>query len=325
MKTDALKMDVAGEIDRIVSTVRRQIFKILKRRGAVLGISGGIDSSVAAILAVKALGKERVLGLLMPEEESSADSLRMGRLIADHLGLKTVLEDVTPILKAAGCYQRRDDAIRKVIPEYGPGYQCKIALPDFRRRDGYKIFSVVVRSPEGEEIRARLTAAAYLGIVAATNFKQRTRKMMEYHHADRLHYAVLGTTNRVEYDQGFFVKNGDGSADLYPIAHLYKTQVYQMAEYLGVPEEIRTRPPTTDTYSLQQSQEEFYFTMPYDKMDLCLHGKNHKIVEEDISAATGLAADEIRRVYRDIESTRRATRYLHLRSLFVEKIDEIEC
>ena len=323
LRDDLLKIDVAGETDRIVSAIREQVFKQLKRKGVVLGLSGGIDSSVVASLAVKALGNDRVLGLLMPEEESSAESLRLGRLIAEHLGVKTVLEDITPVLNAAGCYRRRDEAIRTVIPEYGIGYKCKIGLPDIKQRDRYNIFSLIVQSPAGVEIKARLTAEAYLAIVAATSFKQRTRKMMEYYHADRHHYAVAGTPNRLEYDQGFFVKNGDGAADLKPIAHLYKTQVYQIAEYLGVPEEIRQRPPTTDTYSLHQSQEEFYFSMPYDKMDLCLHGKNHQIPAVDIVAVTGLSPEQIERVYRDIESKRRATRYLHLRPLLVEGVYEV--
>ena len=129
--------------------------------------------------------------------------------------------------------------------------------------------------------------AAYLQIVAATNFKQRVRKMMEYYHADRLNYAVAGTPNRLEYDQGFFVKLGDGAADVKPIAHLYKTQVYALAEYLGVPEEIRRRPPTTDTFSLPQTQEEFYFALPYAKMDLCLYGHNHGVPAAEVAAAAG--------------------------------------
>ena len=161
------------------------------------------------------------------------------------------------------------------------------------------------------------------GIVAATNFKQRVRKMLEYYHADRLNYAVTGTPNRLEYDQGFFVKLGDGSADAKPIAHLYKTQVYAMAEHLGVPEEIRLRPPTTDTYSLPQSQEEFYFSLPYSTMDLCLFGKNAGTPVEDVAAATELTIEQVNRVFRDIDQKRRTTRYLHLRPELVADVPEV--
>src|SRR5947207_2718078 len=129
--------------------------------------------------------------------------------------------------------------------------------------DSVRLYSIVIMAPDGTETKHRLTPESYLGIVAATNFKQRVRKMLEYYHADRLNYVVSGTPNRLEYDQGFFVKLGDGTADVKPIAHLYKSQVYQLAEYLGIPEGVRSRPPTTDTYSLPQGQDEFYFSLPY--------------------------------------------------------------
>jgi NAD+ synthase len=259
----------------------------------------------------------------MPERESSPESLTLGRLVADHLGINNLVEDISPILEGTGCYRRRDEMIRTVIPEYGPEYKCKIVLPELPEQKGYRIFSVVALSPDGRQITERLTAEAYLGIVAATNFKQRVRKMMEYYHADRLNYAVSGTPNRLEYDQGFFVKNGDGAADFKPIAHLYKTQVYQLAKYLGIPEEISRRPPTTDTYSLSQSQEEFFFSLPYDKMDICLYGKNHGIPAEDVAHAAALTADQVAYVYRDISAKRKATRYQHLKPLLLETVDEI--
>lgn len=319
-----LKIDAPREAARIESAIREGVFKRLKRKGAVLGLSGGIDSSVVAALCVRALGKERVLGLFMPEADSSDDSLQFGRLIADFLGIKSVLEDIRPILEGAGCYRRRDDAIKSVVPEYGEGYKSKIVLPSILEGSRYPIFSLVVQSPAGAQTKARLTAEAYLGIVAATNFKQRTRKMIEYYHADQLQYAVAGTPNRLEYDQGFFVKNGDGAADLKPIAHLYKTQVYQMAAYLDIPKEIQRRLPTTDTYSLAQSQEEFYFSLPYDKMDLCLYGKNKGIPPADLARGAGLTAEQVDRVYRDIDAKRAATRYLQLAPLLVEPIQEVQ-
>lgn len=320
---ELLKIDAAKETERIEAAIRQLAFKQLKRKGVVVGLSGGIDSSVVAALSVRALGRDRVLGLFMPESDSSDESLEFGRMIADFLGIKTVLEDISPILKAAGCYRRRDEAIRTVIPEFQEGYKSKIVLPSILDASRYPIFSVVVQSPEGIQTKARLTVDAYLGILAATNFKQRTRKMVEYYYADRMQYAVAGTPNRLEYDQGFFVKNGDGAADLKPIAHLYKTQVYQLAAYLEIPQEIQRRPPTTDTYSLEQSQEEFYFSLPYDKMDLCLYGKNHGIPCEEIAPALGLSAEQIQRVYRDIDTKRSATSYLHLGPLLVEEINEV--
>jgi len=285
----------------------------------VVALSGGIDSSVVGALCVRALGQDRVFGLHMPEKDSAAETLQLSTLVADHLQIRTAYEDITEILQAVGCYRRRDEAIKSVIDEYQPDYKCKIVLPSVIEDDKYRIFSVIVESPQGKQIKARLTPAAYLGIVAASNFKQRVRKMLEYYHADRLNYAVSGTPNRLEYDQGFFVKLGDGAADIKPIAHLYKTQVYQLAEFLGVPDEIRRRPPTTDTYSMSQSQDEFYFSLPYDKMDLCLYGKNHNIPADQVGNVLGLTPVQIERIYHDIENKRNTTKYLHTPPVLIEE------
>ena len=324
VSTDVLKIDVAKEAERIECAIRDAIMNQLRSKGVVLGLSGGIDSSVVAALCIRALGKDRVLGLFMPELDSADDSLEYGELLARHLGTSTLVEDISPILRATGCYSRRDEAIRSVFPEYGDGWKCKLVLADVTSGAQYAVSSLVVQSPTGEQSRVRLTGTAYLQIVAATNFKQRTRKMMEYYHADRLHYSVAGTPNRLEYDQGFYVKNGDGAADLKPIAHLYKSQVYQLAEYLDLPLAIRQRPSTTDTFSLPQSQEEFYFSLPLNQMDLCLYGKNHGLSADAVAAAANLNREQVSRVFASIDSKRKATRYLHLKPLLVEEIAEIK-
>jgi NAD+ synthase len=309
---EPLILDPAAETDRIAEKIRHTVRFDLRKRGLVLGLSGGIDSSVSAALAVRALGSDNVVGIFMPENDSDPLSLRLGRSVADTFGMKSVLEDIGPSLAAMGCYERRDNAIREVVPEYGEGWVSKIVFDNAMTTGGYNISSLVVQSPQGELSKVRLSASAYLGIVAATNMKQRTRKQFEYYHADRLNFAVIGTPNLLEYDQGFFVKNGDGAADIKPIAHLYKSQVYQLAAYLGVPEEIRARPPTTDTYSLPQTQEEFYFAVPYDKMDICLYGLENDTPVSVIAAATGLSEENVAFVWKDIVAKRKVAHYLHL-------------
>jgi NAD+ synthase len=306
------------ETKRIAAVVREQVFRRLRRRGAVVGLSGGIDSSVTAAICVAALGRDNVLAVLMPEKDSDPESLRLGRQAAEVLGIRSVLEDVEPVLTASGCYERRDEFIRRVVPEFGPGWGCKMVLANALTNSGYNITSLVVQSPEGQTRKLRMPLDVYLGIIAAANMKQRTRKQIEYYHADRLNYAVAGTPNRLEYDQGFFVKNGDGAADLKPIAHLYKGQVYQIAEHLGVPEEIRRRPPTTDTWSLAQTQEEFYFSLPHEPMDLCLYGLINDVPVDDVARATGLKSEQVELVWRDIAAKRKATRYLHEPPLLVD-------
>jgi NAD+ synthase len=319
---EALAIDPARAAAAIEQAIVAQVTG-LKRRGVVVGLSGGIDSTVVTYLSVRALGAARVQVLLMPERDSSPESLELGHLVASALGAPVLVEDIGPVLDAAGCYTRQAEAIRRVFPEYGPGFRCKVALPSILDGDRLNVSTLTIESPTGERKTARLTPAAYLHLVAATNYKQRVRKMTEYYHADRLNYAVTGTPNRLEYDQGFFVKLGDGSADLKPIAHLYKTQVYALAEYLGVPDEIRRRPPTTDTFSLPQTQEEFYFSLPYAAMDACLYGLNHGVPAAEVGAALGLTAAQVERVYKDIEQKRRTTRYLHSRPLLVEDVPEV--
>lgn len=317
---DALKIDAELETERICTAMRDLVFHRLKRRGVVLGISGGIDSSVTAALAVRALGPNRLLGLEMPERDSDPETLSFSGLIAQHLGFPTVLEEISGILDAAGCYRRYDAAVRSVIPEYGPGWKSKLVIQE---RKGFHVFNLVAQAPDSSVVTRRLPVQPYLEIVAATNFKQRTRKMLEYHHADRLHYAVAGTPNRLEFDQGFFVKLGDGAADIKPIAHLYKSQVYQLAEYLGIPETIRQRPPTTDTYSLAQGQEEFYFSLSFEQMDLCLFGINNGISPEEVTEGSDLTLEQVREAYHSINAKRSTTRYLHLPPLLIEAVPEI--
>jgi NAD+ synthase len=307
----ALVLDAEAEIERICEWLRLTIFKDLRKRGAVLGLSGGIDSSVTAALCARALGKGKVTGIFMPEHDSDPDSLRLGRALAEAVGVETVLEDIGPSLAAQGCYQRRDGFIRQVVPEFGEGWGCKVVLEDALSSRGYNISWLVVADPSGTQSRHRMPLDVYLGMIAAANMKQRTRKQIEYYHADRLNFAVAGTPNHLEYDQGFFVKNGDGAADFKPIAHLYKTQVYQLAEALGVPEEIRRRPPTTDTWSLPQGQDEYYFSLPYDRMDICLYALNNGISREETAEAVQLSPEQVDAVWRNIASKRKVAAYLH--------------
>lgn len=324
ISSEILKIDAEQEVEKISKRLRQIMAKQLKRRGLVIGLSGGIDSSVTAALAVQALGADRTLALQMPEKHSAEETLRLSGSVADHFGMEKVHEDITDILKAVGSYRRYDEAVQKVIPEYGDGWKSKIVIPSVLESKGFSLFSIVAESPDKSLIKKRLPLDAYLEIVAATNFKQRIRKMLEYYHADRLNYAVAGTPNRLEYDQGFFVKLGDGAADVKPIAHLYKSQVYQLAEYLGVPAEIRRRPPTTDTYSLPQGQDEFYFSLSYEKMDICLYGKNNNIGIEQVAEAIDLTAEQIQRVYNDIDTKRSTTRYLHLPAILIDEVTEIK-
>ena len=309
-------MDAGAVAETLVAGLQDAVRVRLRKRGAVVALSGGVDSSVVLALCARAFGHDNVLGLLMPERDSADDTGELGRLAAQSVDVETVDRDITDVLEALGCYRLRDEAFRELIPDYGPGWKAKIVLPPILG-GSYRLFSVVARSPDGEEVRARVTADTYRQIVASTNFKQRTRKMLEYYHADRLEYAVVGTPNRLEYDLGFFVKNGDGAADVKPIAELYKTHVYDLAVTLGVPEEIQSRTPTTDTYALAQDQQEFYFSLPYEQMDLALYGRINGYPPESLAAAIAISVDDAERIYADIDAKRRIAETLNLSALLV--------
>jgi NAD+ synthase len=321
---NVLTLDLPAKAATLSVALKEAVVK-LKRRGLVVAISGGIDSACVAALGVHALGPKRVHGLLLPEKDSSSESLQYGRKLCEKLGIAYDVVDIAPVLEAAGCYRARDEAVRSVFPSFSSACRWKIVMHGDRLgTETLNVFYAVIQTPDGQEHKVRLTPQAYLQIVAATNFKQRTRKMLEYYTADRLVFAASGTPNRLEYDQGFFVKLGDGSADVKPIASLYKTQVYALARHLGVIEEILQREPTTDTYSLEQSQEDFYFSVHYSKLDLILWAKNHQVAPADVAKELGYTEEQVQRVYADIDQKRRTTAYLHAPPLLLEPVSELE-
>ena len=323
LSNGVLEFDKDAEIEKICARIKEILRVDLNRRGLVIAMSGGIDSSVSAALCVKALGTKKVFGLLLPEQDSSSDSTKRGKQLAEHLGIEYLVHDIAPTLESIGCYKWRDEAIKATFPDYGEGWKNKIVISG-GIEGKINHFQLVVQTPDGKNMEKKLGLKEYLQIVAATNYKQRIRKTVEYFHADRLNYAVVGTPNRVEYDQGFFVKNGDGSADVKPIAHLYKTQVYALAEHMGLPDEICAAIPTTDTYSLPQGQDEFYFALPYQQMDVALWAMNNGVSPGELGDVLEIDKEHAEYVYKDIEAKRRATKYMHTSAVLVEPVKEIK-
>ncbi len=317
-----LKIDAAAETERIVSVMKREVRQVMRRQGAVLGISGGVDSSVVLALCVRAFGASKVTAIIMPEKDSDPLSERLARGLASQFGVTPILEVITPALEGYGCYRRRDEAIRRVFPQYdaAAGYKAKIVLPqNLLDEDTLNFFSVTIVAPDGKESTKPLAIPEYLQIVAASNFKQRTRMSILYYHAELRSYAVIGTPNKNEHDQGFFVKHGDHGVDINAIVHLYKSQIYQLAEYLEVPEEIRRRPPTADTYSAPCTQEEFFFRLPFETMDLLWYAQEHQVPPAEAAQVMGLTEAQVQRAFRDFTSKQRATHYLRMPPVRVDK------
>jgi len=304
-----LKIDCKQKVERICGFIRQQM-QSLKREGAVVGLSGGIDSALIVALCVEALGKDKVFGLILPEKESNPISKEHALKQARKIGIDTEIIDIGSTLDGFGTYKQRDEIIKKIFPEYNSHYKLKITLPpDLLSRDTFNIFTLTIDDGKGNVKSARLKKDVLNAIVAATNTKQRTRMMHLYYYAEKMNYLVCGTTNRTEIIQGFFVKFGDGGVDIEPIAHLYKTQVYLLSEHLGVIEEIKQRTPSPDTYSFVVSDEEFFFRIPFNKLDLLLYAWENDVPQEEILEAMELTENQVNRAFRDFNAKKNATEH----------------
>lgn len=298
----------------ITQKIKADLSDVIRRKGAIVGISGGIDSSVSLALCVKALGPENVIGVLLPEKDSSEDSKELALLLASQLGIQTIEENITGALEGFGCYGRRDEAVISLFPEYNPkDYKMKIGINPMSIINNLPpVFSLTIVDKNGQEKSKMLPPKQYLQIVAASNFKQRCRMSMLYYHAERLYFAVIGTPNKHEVEQGFFVKHGDGGADIMPIAHLYKTQVYQLAEYLNIPKKIIGRTPTSDTYSAEQTQQEFFFQLPFLEMDLIWFGFENGYEASEVGRIMGKTDADIESIYKSFSRKQKTTEYLRM-------------
>lgn len=303
--------------DQIISKLKKDVSVTLQRRGAVVGISGGIDSSVVLALAAKAFGPKRVLALIMPEKDSSDESKTLALKLSNAFHVPVLEENLSLALSGFGCYNRRDEAIANVVEGFDPQVdKAKIEIKQDIDANIPALFSITVIKPSGKVISKLLPAKEYLQIVAATNLKQRSRMAMLYYHAERLHYAVIGTPNKHEVAQGFFVKYGDGGADVMPIGHLYKTQVYQLAKHLGVPQEIIDRTPTTDTYTAEQTQEDFFYQMPFETMDLAWYGWEKGYTAEEVGNVLGKTTKTVENIFKNFERKQKTTEYLRMKPIF---------
>jgi NAD+ synthase len=323
---NALDLDPATETDRIVRFLQQNVRQAMRRVGGVVGISGGIDSAVVLALAVRAFGPQQVVAVMMPDKDSDPISETLARELAAKFGVGPHLENLTRALDGFDCYRRRDDAIRRVFPEYdaAKGYKAKIVLPqDLLDGGTLNVFSVTIIAPDGREESRALPPRELLEIIAATNLKQRSRMSTLYFHAEARQFAVIGTANKNEHAQGFFVKYGDGGVDIQPIAHLFKTQIYQLARHLGVPKAIQERTPTTDTYSAPCDQQEFFFRLPFAIVDLLWFAQEHSVPLSEVAAVMGLQEAQIQRVYDDLKRKQRTTQFLRMQPPMMDAAGQV--
>ncbi len=314
----AMDLDVIKEVERIEEGLRQAVYHQLHRQGAVVGISGGIDLSVVLALCARAFKSERVVGILLPEKESNPESSDIARRLAEQYQVKTVIENISAALEGLGCYRRRDEAVQRIFPDYQAGWSVKIVLPgNLLEETTLNIFKLVVTDPQGHKYSKRLPLNDYFEVVASSNFKQRTRMSLLYYHAELRNFAVIGTANKNEHDLGFFVKYGDGGMDVNPIGHLLKSQIYQLGKYLNLPEEILRRMPTTDTYPGGSTQEEFFYRIPFDILDMIWLGYNQGISNDKIAKTVGISKEQVERVIVDIEHKIKTTAYLRMPIIYL--------
>jgi NAD+ synthase len=308
---DILKINPETETEGICQFIKNMVFKSFKRKGIVVGLSGGIDSALISELAVKALGKERVLGVFLPEKESNPISLEFGKKQASKLGIDTEAAEITDHLRSLGVYHHRNKIIKRLFPDFDDSLKFNITLPqDLLEKDRFNYHSITVEYQDGNRETKRLSPSDWLEISACQNIKQRIRMIRLYYYAEKNNYIVGGTTNKTELMQGFFVKFGDGGVDIEPIAHLYKTQVYQVSKYLGVVQEIINRPPSPDTYSLPVTDKEFYFCIDYELLDLLLYAYEHNVPGYEVSKALNLEEQQVIRAFKDFKAKKQATWHL---------------
>ena len=308
---DVLRIDPKQQLERLSEFIMDQINAVFRRKGIVVGLSGGIDSACIAAVAVHAIGKEKVIGLILPESESNPVSSEYAMKHAQVLGIEHRKIDITPTVDSIVQYKWRDDFMQKLIPEYRPGYRYNITLPtDLLERASFSFYLLRVQMPDGEIKKRRLNMDEFRSITSFANIKIRARMLHLYAEAERRNLIVAGTTNRTEFILGDFCKYGDGGTDIEPFTHLYKNQIYQLSEYLEVIPEIIDRQPSPDTFSLPVSDQEFFFRIPFDKLDHLLYAWEHEVPKKDVANVLDISEDAVERAYKDFTSKNRATAHL---------------
>tara|TARA_Y100001936_G_scaffold221896_1_gene237283 strand:- start:690 stop:1679 length:990 start_codon:yes stop_codon:yes gene_type:complete len=293
--------DIENLIKSLESFIHDQTFKEYRKRGIVIGISGGIDSAVVATLASNAVGKENVLGVILPEKESNKESQELAEELCKNLDIEYVIDNITPILDAASVYKTREGIVQRLFQDFNNSCKYRLIFTENFDNDGLSIPYLEIQDSQNQIHKIKISLNDYLIMTAATNIKHRTRMSRLYYHAEKNNFLVCGTTNKAEFQQGYFVKYGDGGVDIEPLVNLFKTQVYQLADSLNIPSKIIQRKASPDTWSFNVSDEEFFFSVTYDIIDLMLYAKERSIPLNDICSTLELNKDKVKRILKSQE------------------------
>ncbi len=304
--------NIGDIVQSLQNFIHEQVYDNFRKRGIVIGISGGIDSAVAAKLCCDAIGKENVLGIILPEKESNPQSQEFATKYCEKLGIKYEIEDVTSILDSSKIYQTREKIVEKYFPDYNQSCEYRLVFSENFDNDGLSIPYLEVNDESKQIHKIKLSLNDYFTITAATNIKHRIRMTRLYFYAEKNNFLVTGTTNKAEFQLGYFVKYGDGGVDIEPLANLYKTQVYQLGKYLDVPNEIIERKASPDTWSFDVSDEEFFYSLPYETVDLVLFAKEKSVPLNDIYSVLDLKEERVKRILNSLERKWKASKTLRV-------------
>lgn len=291
---DLIKIkDLEKTVDRITDFIKYEVYDKFQKSGAVVGLSGGVDSAVTAALCTKSLGAEKVLGLIMPEKESEPTSLLHAQKLAQKFNIRTEIVDITPILDSFGVYRCKESIIKNKFPDFNDRCKYRIVVPP-KLKNTIGIPFVEMLDEKNKQHKLKISTTDFLALTAATSIKHRVRMTMLYFHGEKNNLCVIGTTNKSEYLQGYFVKYGDGGSDVEPLVNLYKSQVYQIGRFLNIPEEILTKEASPDVWSFPATDKEFFFSVPYDIVDLLLYAQENNLSVKEIQKFTNLSEENIK-------------------------------
>ena len=280
-------------VNKISDFIKDEISNSFQKSGAVVGLSGGIDSAVTTSLCAKSLGSEKVLGLIMPEKESDSKSQIHAKKVAEKYNIKTKIIDITSILESFEVYQNKESIIKEKFPDFSINCKYRMMITS-KLKNLIGIPFLEILDEKNKQHKLKISSSEFLTLTAATSIKHRVRMTMLYFHAEKNNFCVAGTTNKSEYLQGYFVKYGDGGSDIEPLVNLYKSQIYQLGEFLKVPIEILTKDPSPDVWSFTTSDQEFFYSVPYDIVDLLMYARENNLSIKDVQKLSNLSQENIK-------------------------------